>query len=983
MPRTSDKAERQDARRRFERELAETGDYRRACERAGISERTGRRWRATALRASAPVRLAGSKTHDTGFFGRDSELAELSRRFETGTRLVTVLGTAGMGKTRLASKWASERAESMFGSEIVRCDLRQVATAEGLTSALGRELGVRLEETPEGSDDSVGTALAARGPILVFLDNFEQLVDQGADRIAAWLRIAPRACFLVTSRVVLRLAEEVAMQLAPLGCPSSGEHESAIADFDAVRLFQCRAVDIEPTFREREIPLRQVAELVQLLEGIPLAIELAAAQLRRVGVVELLAEVKASSLSLVSPIKNIEPDHATLSSALDRSWRLLGEDDRRLLARLAVFRGGFCTVAVAAVDRDEASRVAERLACLREASLVRVVDGAGGDRRWDLFEAVREYADLRLDERGDRAAAERNHARFFVEAGIERVGELAGPNAEASRGWMVTELGNLEQAFRWHLTHGSPNERVQIGSVLCAAFETWQPGRAAQFAERALEAGLEATDVVSKVRLRIACGNAHREAGAFDEAEAALSRARGELDKIGASTAFVGEEARALESEAALQGGMLALFRGRPHQAREQLERAFAIVQESGNPHLEGRVHTALGWVLGEAFRDPVAFDHHSKAVRLLEGAGDPYAASSARLVRAVHKVLYQRGDPESELICEAETMRRLHGSSSQADAWVGLAGHFLDHGRIEEAVDAGEHILRLSARSGSQKRQTTAAFAVGPSRDESGDLEEARVVYEDAIAQSQRLGDLRWEGLATVYLAGLVARAREVDLAEVLLETAGDRIAESGDPRLQDLVKMQRGQVELARALLCMRVGNIGEATRLAGAARARLQGALQSDDATPPIAECSPEARHLLRVLKRELDRHGTHRWCFAVARDGSRFHTGTGAGRRVSDGEVIRRVLVALVKERIRAPGTLLRTNDLVEKAWPGEKMRAESGKRRVRDLIVRLRRAGLDGLLITGDNGGYCLDPEVPTRFEDSDPAAYSVDDLAAS
>ena len=374
------------------------------------------------IRKVAPGQLPSPTT---SFVGRRHDLLRVSRWFATGHRLVVIVGPPGMGKTRVAVEYAAQVAEA--GGVAVRfCDLTEVRDLDGLCAHVAACLDLSLEP---GADvaASIGLVLREGGDLLV-LDNFEQLVDVGAATVASWLLRAPRAQLLVTSRERLRIEGEIVHELEPLSLPSGSD----IAGSEAIALFVDRARQLRRDFALTDGDVPQVAEIVRRLDGIPLAIEVAAARMDVMGPATLVERMPRRLDLLASGRRDATTRQATLRGAIDGSWNALTPAAQRALAQASVFRGGFTLEAAEAVldpsAHGDAPAVVDVLGTLRAKSLVRVQGASDqpAELRFSLYESIRDYAGERLAASGDVAATRARHARYFLKryCGTER---HAGP----------------------------------------------------------------------------------------------------------------------------------------------------------------------------------------------------------------------------------------------------------------------------------------------------------------------------------------------------------------------------------------------------------------------------------------------------------------------------------------------------------------------------------------------------------------------------
>lgn len=310
------------------------------------------------------------------FVGRGEALQSLARNLERGARLVSVLGIGGTGKTRLVTHFAWAWLGEFPGGAWF-CDLSQARSVDGIVAAVAQALDV-----PLGKSDPVvqlGHAIAGRGRCLVVLDNFEQVARHAEATVGRWLERAPDAQFVVTTRELLGVAGEHAMALPPL------------ATSDAVALFVSRATSATPGLRPDAADLSAIAELVDVLDGLPLAIELAAARIRVMSPRMLLVHMRDRFRLLGAP-NGRRDRQATLRAAFDWSWDLLSDAEKSALAQLSVFEGGFTLESATAVidlsDIADAPWIVDVVQSLVDKSFVRRADGD----RFDCLASVRAYA---------------------------------------------------------------------------------------------------------------------------------------------------------------------------------------------------------------------------------------------------------------------------------------------------------------------------------------------------------------------------------------------------------------------------------------------------------------------------------------------------------------------------------------------------------------------------------------------------------------
>ena len=379
--------------------------------------------------------------------------------------MVTVFGPPGIGKTRLTHEFLKRARPGRFRrGKPVFCDLRAVRTREETGLEFGRALG--LERVGEGTStvQSLAAALSARGPLLTVFDNAESASEAVAALLAELLQGAPESGFLITSRRLLGLRTEVPYELSPLSLPKWPASEldrldpraatgsACPTDADpwesaAVRLFQARALAAEPALRSSDLPARDVCRIVHRLEGVPLAIELAASQLRRLGVRQLSDDLQRCTLSVEDSSPDVDPRHRSLRRAVEHSYRHLSPVEQRVFAQLSVFSDGFTEEAAHAVlgPSHAASRWAGPvLRRLRESSMLRV-ERSSGVRRWSLSEPMREFAEEKLRESGLWSELAARHADYFERRGEHWVSQLRSHEGETARYGLKTELANFRR----------------------------------------------------------------------------------------------------------------------------------------------------------------------------------------------------------------------------------------------------------------------------------------------------------------------------------------------------------------------------------------------------------------------------------------------------------------------------------------------------------------------------------------------------------
>jgi predicted ATPase/DNA-binding SARP family transcriptional activator len=415
----------------------------------------------------------------TGFVGRDQELAAVLALLEDA-RLLTLTGAGGSGKTRLAL--AAARDADVPAAWV---ELASIADPTTLPAHVASVLGARTDAgvTPEQAI----TGLLQEREILLVLDNCEHVVDICAHLVERLLRACSRLRVLATSREPLGVTGERSWLVPTLALPERGAPLSAAAagESGAVRLFVERARDAAPGFALTEANVEAVVQICRRLDGLPLALELAAARIAVLTPAQLAARLDDRFAVLSTGPRAATPRQRTLRGTVDWSYELLDEDERILLARLSVFVGGFTLEAaerVCAGGEIPAARVLELLASLASKSLVTMQEQDDGQARYTLLETIREYAGERLRERGGVDAVARQHGEFFRDLVTAVV-----PDVLLARRAVLQQLdvehGNIVAALAWsaRTRHGTEIGLPLIWGLLWYWHhrQLWREGRAA------------------------------------------------------------------------------------------------------------------------------------------------------------------------------------------------------------------------------------------------------------------------------------------------------------------------------------------------------------------------------------------------------------------------------------------------------------------------------------------------------------------------
>jgi predicted ATPase len=497
-------------------------------------------------------------TPTTGLIGREDERAALARLLgDASARLVTITGPGGVGKTRLALRVAGDLAATFTGGACF-VDLAPLAEPSLVVPAIARALGVR-EGGGQPQDDALRAALRGRR-LLLLLDNCEHLLG-AAPQVAELLLAAPRLVVLATSRAPLRVRGEREFSLAPLAFPAQPGTDAAQCEgHSAVRLFVERARAIRPDLGLDGPAVRAIGEICRRLDGLPLAIELAAARTRLLSPAALLARLDPALPLLADGPRDLPARQRTMRETIAWSYTLLAPDERRLLARLAVFVGGCTIEAAEAIGGEETARsTLAAIESLLEQNLLRRWESAEGTPRVGMLATIREYALERLAEGDEGAAIRRRHADYFL-----RLAGCAGPELGcAGRAHWLDRLDadhdNLRAALRWAFANGESTAAARCCGALRQFWEMRghaQEGScwlAAALAHgEALPAAERAEILAGAGDLATLCGDYHR-AVALRKQRLALVLAAGDRAEIAGALSDLGAIALAYYGTPAAQ----------------------------------------------------------------------------------------------------------------------------------------------------------------------------------------------------------------------------------------------------------------------------------------------------------------------------------------------------------------------------------------------------------------------------------------------
>jgi predicted ATPase/DNA-binding SARP family transcriptional activator len=614
----------------------------------------------------------------TPLIGRERELADLAGWLESPhLRLITVLGIGGIGKTRLALEAAAQESFA-FADGACFVPLAAVSAADFIVPAITAALQITLSG-PGGPAAQLCAALGGQ-ELLLILDNFEHL-PAGASLVSELLAACPQLSILVTSREPLHLRAEQQFPVSPLALPNLAQLPSLgsrwvdeLASVPAVALFVQRARAVRPHFSLTVENAAAVAEICVHLDGLPLAIELAAARMQFLIPQELLARLGSRLALLVGGARDLPARQRTLRATLDWSHSFLSDEEKRLFARLAVFAGGWtleAAQAVCATGTPQAREVPAGLHSLREKGLLQCQDTGEGRERFSMLETVHEYAREWLAKGGEQAALQGQHAAYYL-ALVERgQPELKGPQQGVWIERLEREQNNLRAALQWALEQGDAVTSLRLGSALWLFWHVrghYSEGRRWLDAVSALpvadESGLD------RVRAQVLAG-----AGVLAGDQGDSAWAIGRLEEAAALARQAGDAAGLAGILAWL--GWAAYEHGDWPRAVRAYEESLALARQRG-PAGEGTVAfvlNALGEVARQRGEQAAAWAYYEESLALWRRLDDALGVRCA--LQNLGRITYLGGDAEQagKLFRESLVLAwKDRDHKHMAEAMVGLA---------------------------------------------------------------------------------------------------------------------------------------------------------------------------------------------------------------------------------------------------------------------------------------------------------------------
>lgn len=702
--------------------------------------------------ASADVetrRLQAVTTHPcnlpaqiTPLVGRKSEANAVKRLFEQqDARLVTLTGPGGTGKTRLGLEVGAKMLGD-FEDGVFLVNLSPITDPALVVSAIAKTLSVK-ESADRALVDSLKEHLSNKR-MLLLLDNFEQTLD-AAPLVVELLAAAPHLRILVTSRAVLHVTGEHQFPVPPLSMPESSSVPSlkVLEQYSAITLFCQRARAVKPDFAITETNARAVVEICRRLEGLPLAIELAAARIKLLSPEAMLARLNDRLRLLTGGARDLPKRQQTMRSAIAWSYDLLEEEEQKLFRRLSIFIDGCTSEAAEAVCNAEGDLrvdVLEGLASLVDKSLLRQEERFDGEPRFRTFETIRAYGRECLSNSEEALAIRRQHAKFFLNFAEQIEPELLGPSQELCLDRLETEHENLRSVVEWCSETGEVDIGLRLGGALWRFWSTrGYLGEGRERLARLLRACK--TSSPSKAMMK-----ALYAAGVLAEAQGDYAAARSHFEKNLSIQRELGDKWGIANSLNNL--GIVAFRNNEYVDARSLYEESLSLWRELGN---EGAVALSL-----------------SNLGNIAEKLGDHARAA------ALH----------GESLAIFRQLEDAHGIASSLAHLAAAARKRHDY---QSARTLYEESLAMFMEAGSKWHIANVLVELGKLACDQGDCGSARLLYQESMVIFGELGDIR--GVARLF-EGFARLAMVQNQHERALRLAGAAAAvrkEHGVPLAPD----------------------------------------------------------------------------------------------------------------------------------------------------------------------------------------------------
>ena len=745
----------------------------------------------------------------TSFIGREREIAEI-KRLLPATRLLTLTGAGGIGKTRLAVQAAAEVADA-YRDGVRFVDLAPLTDPALVPSAVAQVLGVR-EAAGQPLLRTLCEHLRSK-ELLLILDNCEHLLGASADLADTVLRDTARVSVFATSRESLRVAAERVLPLDVLPLPDPKATAASIASSDAVQLFVDRARQHRPRFDLEGSRARAVAEVCVRLDGLPLALELAAARVAVLPVEEIVRLLDQRFRLLTRGGGSELPRQQTLRAMLDWSYELLDPAETELFARLSVFTGGWTVASAKFVGAGEAitqDDVVNLLIALIEKSLV--VADENGDR-YRMLETVREYAWEKLAANGNAEAVQDRHGRYFSAFGTDEALEALFAHGGMQRIHALRrELDNLLVGCRRAVARADGEVAVACYRAAWEVLALQGPfGVAVGLGDEVLAIRQLDFRLAEKARLTLA--EALTRVGTTEGLEAKLEQA---LDRVR------GMGDRKLEARILARLGNVCMWSGRHEEMHSYYSGSLELAHSIGFRLLEARMHGNLAFACQLLDRPDEALAHYDAALAIERAIGSQ--RDEATTLSNLAYTLGEQGqvDRARATFAAGLALLRQIGDRDGEAVMLQMLGKFeLGQGLVDEALLTLRAALELTSVIGNRLVQGHTLRGLGYALLERGEYGDSQSAFEQALAILREASNRPVEANCLAGLGDLASRQGRHGEAAALLGEAEATLRELGERSLLADLLCTRGLADLRRNDRLAAQAALSEAEQLVGAVR------------------------------------------------------------------------------------------------------------------------------------------------------------------
>ena len=717
----------------------------------------------------------------TTFIGREPELAALSHLMhDPQCRLLSLIGAGGIGKTRLAIE-AGIRHIELFPDGVWFVPLAPLSSSEYLIPAIADAMNFRFLD-PAKPKGQLLKHLQGKNALLV-LDNAEHLLD-GAGLFTEIVETSPQVKVLVTSREKLNLLGEWVFELQGLPVPPSDRVEH-IEEYSSTALFIQSARHLQAGFKVRGDERQWIVRICQIMEGMPLGIELAAAWVGLLSCEEIAREIESDLDFLTVSMRDLPQRHRSLRASLDHSWNMLNPEERLILGRLSVFRGSF--------NREAAEEICgaslATLSSLRDKSILRRLEGG----RFDLHELIRQYSAAHLaDDPQECAAVQLGHYGFYL-ALVEVAGrELKGPNQLKWLGWLEQEHDNLRAALEWaQKRDGEATDGRELALQLSGALRWfwWMHGHFHEGRNWLMKALQLSPQMRTAARASALLGLSMLESALGDlgvacppaEESAAIYRELG--DPVGLA-------------EALTIAGRMSVWQGKANLGCASLEEALAIYRKAGDRWGEAQALFRLGWSLVDYSGDPAGRAMLEESAAIMEDLGDKYLFDSFLITLGIVDMGFGDYAAARAHFMQGMTVAREIGHPwGVADALTNLGCVYRIQGEYASAESQLKEAQQVYREVGGSIWETDVLCALAENAIVQGSLSTARY-HLQAASSLLETSENKWLQTLVRYFQGLLAYYEGDTAAAMEFLSEATRLAREG----QYKPDLARSLVALAR---------------------------------------------------------------------------------------------------------------------------------------------------------------------------------------